>query len=141
MKYFCSVLALILLLAITMTTAEARQRQRPLECPKVLTAAGTLLIALGPRHGDEFAIIRKADDARFVLVSKQMTPEMPQIMAPEDFAKTVMYQMQPDTEWFAWGGNGESQRIFNAAGQYQVVVGKDATSDKGGHRCTITYTD
>ena len=133
----------IILLFLAFGSAVAQmpgQRPRPLTCPKTLTSSGALLLAFGPRHGSEFAIVRKSDGARFVLVSAKMTEDVPQVMPPENFAKTMMYQMDVDKEWFVWGGDGSSQRIFNAPGDYLILVGKDVTSDKGGYKCTVTYT-
>ncbi|GAB3092324.1 hypothetical protein GCM10027159_06890 [Lysobacter terrae] len=127
------------MLALICSTAQAAQvglrRDRPLTCPKEVRSTGTLLIGLGPRHGSELAIVRKSDGARFVLVAKDKILDMPS----PDFKKTVLFQYYVDAEVEAT--DGIRQKIFNAPGEFQVIVSDDVMADKGGHRCTFRFTE
>jgi hypothetical protein len=126
----------ILLLLAGLSSAEAvgLRRERPVTCPKELRSTGTLLIGLGPRRGDELAILRKSDGALFVLVSK----DRELIMSSDDFQKTVMFQFNVDAEIAST--DGKMHRVFNAPGEYQVIVSDDVMVPKGGHRCTFTFS-
>ena len=79
------------------------------------------------------AIVRQRDGARFVLVAKDKVLVMPS----DDFRKTVLFQLNVDAEIEAV--DGSMHTIFDAPGEYQIIVADDAMADKGGYRCTFRF--
>ena len=130
------IIAFIIFLSLSLA-AHAVRRERPLTCPKKVAFPGALLIGLGPRHGAELVIIRKSDEAKFVLVSKDKVLVMPS----EAFEKTVLFDFNLAAEWEVADGSGATQPIFNGAGEYQVVVGNSAASTYAGYKCTVEITE
>ena len=134
-----NILALVLTAICLAPSAHAAQvglrRDRPITCPKELRSTGTLLIGLGSRHGDELAIIRKGDGARFVLVSRDKVLIMPS----DEFKKTVLFQLNVDAQ--VESTDGAMHTIFNAPGEYEAVTSDDVMADKGGHRCKFRFTE
>ncbi len=59
-------------------------------------------------------------------------------MSSDDFQKTVMFQFNVDAEIAST--DGKMHRVFNAPGEYQVIVSDDVMVPKGGHRCTFTFS-
>ena len=131
-----SVLALILsfLFAAPLAQAIGMPNGRPITCPDELRSTGTLLIGLRLGHPGEMAILRKSDNALFVLVSKDKTLLMPS----KDFRNVPLFQLNVDAEVEAV--DGSTQTIFNAPGEYQVIVANDVMTTKGGYRCTFRFT-
>lgn len=133
-----TLIVLVLVFLLGLPSAQAMQdwsrRERPLTCPKELRSTGILIIGLGPRHGAEMVIIRKNDGVRFVIASKRENSQT----LDRDFSKTIQFQMKVDA--VVQSADGKSYKVFDAPGEYQVIVSSDIMDESRGNKCTFIFT-
>jgi hypothetical protein len=114
---------------------------RVLSCsPDSLSASDTLILSLGPGHGDELAIRRVSDNSWYFLVVGQPPKDLPQLMTPDAFSVAERVEIPASIESRAWAVDAPLEPIFSRPGEYEVYVSDILESEVGGYVCNFNYT-
>lgn len=106
--------------------------------PSSVAAGGSLVLALGPRHGREMAIRRVADNSWYFLVVAMPDEGEPQLMTPAEFA--LASSVEIPASFNVRTGEGTQQSVLSRPGKYEVYVSDILESETGGHVCRFDYT-
>ena len=106
--------------------------------PSSVAAGGSLVLALGPRHGREMAIRRVADNSWYFLVVAMPDEGEPQLMTPAEFALATSVEIP--ASFNVRTGEGTQQSVLSRPGKYEVYVSDILESETGGHVCRFDYT-
>jgi hypothetical protein len=117
-----------------------KEDRKVLACsPTKLGPSDTLVLTLGPKHGRELAITRHGDNIFFFLVVSLPPADMKSLMSPDEFAKARRVTFKTTDTGYAWVKDRGNERVFTMPGKYTVRVSEVLESERGGHRCTVTY--